>query len=246
MIVSSKCHSPQLESNIEQINSIPCSSVKIFRSRHYYHVGITSGGARALKLGGGQSRGVRGHAPAGKFWNLESLKCNFLDFPGSNEVNSQDHKATWTHNFSYNSTRVLVRPGYIDKSYRTPPPPLFLTGFRRSRKLVSVRNGGGGGDESPPVHPVAPLLGITQNTMITCQSKRVWTNIENIVLRDPLKRYSYCTGCLRNTKKFVFIIRCEHRFNWIFIISLRSILGNCSLKVANWENRVQRDIFYCS
>ena len=39
-------------------------------------------------------QGIEGHFPPGKFWNLESLKCNFLDFPGSNEVNSQDHKAT--------------------------------------------------------------------------------------------------------------------------------------------------------
>ena len=35
--------------------------------------------------------------------------------------------------------------------YRTPPPP-FLTGFGRIRKLASVRNRGG---SSPPVHPVA-------------------------------------------------------------------------------------------
>ena len=33
------------------------------------------------------------------------------------------------------------------------PPPPFLIGFGRIRKLASVRNGG---DESPPVHPVAP------------------------------------------------------------------------------------------
>ena len=39
--------------------------------------------------------------------------------------------------------------------YRTPPPPQFLIGFGRIRKLASVRNGG---DESPPVHPVAPPL----------------------------------------------------------------------------------------
>ena len=35
------------------------------------------------------------------------------------------------------------------------PPPQFLIGFGRIRKLASVRNGG---DESPPVHPVAPPL----------------------------------------------------------------------------------------
>ena len=50
-----------------------------------------------------------------------------------------------------NSTRVFVRPGHIDKSYRTPLPPLFLIGFGRIRKLVSVRNGGGGRvSPSPP------------------------------------------------------------------------------------------------
>ena len=37
----------------------------------------------------------------------------------------------------------------------SPPPPQFLIGFGRIRKLASVRNGG---DESPPVHPVAPPL----------------------------------------------------------------------------------------
>ena len=60
-----------------------------------------SGGARALKLGGTiscrrreVSRGVRGHAPPGKFCNRESLKRNFLGFPGNFEVNSQDFEAT--------------------------------------------------------------------------------------------------------------------------------------------------------
>ena len=62
---------------------------------------LYSGGARALKLGGTiscrrreVSRGVRGHAPPGKFCNRESLKRNFLGFPGNFEVNSQDFEAT--------------------------------------------------------------------------------------------------------------------------------------------------------
>ena len=63
--------------------------------------GQGSGGARALKLGGTVScrrrevsRGVRGHASPGKFCNRESLKRNFLGFPGNFEVNSQDFEAT--------------------------------------------------------------------------------------------------------------------------------------------------------
>ena len=61
----------------------------------------SSGGARALKLGGTiscrrreVSRGVRGEAPPGKFCNRESLKRNFLGSPGNFDVNSQDFEAT--------------------------------------------------------------------------------------------------------------------------------------------------------
>jgi hypothetical protein len=69
---------------------------------------LTSGVARPSFLGGGEanaegarpSKGVGGHATSGKFWNLESLKCDFKHFGGEILQNSEDYKVHRRHKFS--------------------------------------------------------------------------------------------------------------------------------------------------
>jgi hypothetical protein len=69
---------------------------------------LTSSVARPSFLGGGEanaegarpSRGVRGHATSGKFWNLESLKCDFKHFGGEILQNSEDYKVHRRHKYS--------------------------------------------------------------------------------------------------------------------------------------------------
>jgi hypothetical protein len=50
------------------------------------------------------SRGVRGHAPPENFWNLESLKYDFLHFQGKIIQNSENYKVkkhTIFHDYTY-------------------------------------------------------------------------------------------------------------------------------------------------
>ena len=58
----------------------------------------------------------------------------------------------------WNLPRLVLRL-FMPLSY---PPPPFLTGYGRIRKLALVRNGG---DESPPVHSVAPPLSLDHRYM---------------------------------------------------------------------------------
>jgi hypothetical protein len=57
-------------------------------------------GGEANAEGARPSMGVRGHAPPGKFWNLESLKCDFKHFGGEILQNSEDYKVHRRRNFS--------------------------------------------------------------------------------------------------------------------------------------------------
>ena len=126
-----------------------------------------SGGARSLKLGGGGTISRRRREPLG--WSGGMLpRENFEIWNPWNAISWIFRVVMkWVlkiikqleHTIFHNSTRVFVRPGYIDKSYRPPPPPLFLIGFGRIGKLVSVRNGAGGRvPPSPPRGAATALL----------------------------------------------------------------------------------------
>jgi hypothetical protein len=88
------------------------------------------GGGEANAEGARPSRVVRGHAPPGKFWNLESLKCDFKHFGGEILQNSEDYKVHRRHKFSQT---FLIFYSELNKLEMSP----WKTGGAGQRHLIS-------------------------------------------------------------------------------------------------------------
>jgi hypothetical protein len=88
------------------------------------------GGGEANAEGARPSRGVRGHAPPGKFWNLESLKCDFKHFGGEILQNSKDYKVHRRHKFSQT---FLIFYSELNKLEKSP----WKTGGAGQHHLIS-------------------------------------------------------------------------------------------------------------
>jgi hypothetical protein len=88
------------------------------------------GGGEANAEGARPSRVVRGHAPPGKFWNLESLKCDFKHFGGEILQNSEDYKVHRRHKCSQ---IFLIFYSELNKLEKSP----WKTGGAGQRHLIS-------------------------------------------------------------------------------------------------------------
>jgi hypothetical protein len=91
------------------------------------------GGGEANAEGARLSRGVRGHAHPGKFWNLESLKCDFKHLGGEILQNAEVHKVHKVHRRYKFSQTSLIFYSELNKLEKSP----WKTGGAGQRHLIS-------------------------------------------------------------------------------------------------------------